>query len=182
MASPSRLPGVNLRRATAGDAEALTVLASDEAVFAGVLQMPYSSAAARRKRLEAEADEALSLHLVASAEDQLIASAGIHHLGWTPRRRHVGGRGMMVTAGWQGKGVGSLLMQSLLDWADNWAGLLRIELTVYTDNAPAIHLYEKFGFECEGVHRAYALRGGRYVDALAMARLHPSPPRLPAAG
>ena len=57
---------------------------------------------------------------------------------------------------------------------------LRIELIVFTDNAAAIALYRKFGFELEGTHRAYALRDGRYVDALAMARLHPNPPRIDA--
>jgi putative acetyltransferase len=55
-------------------------------------------------------------------------------------------------------------------------GVLRIELTVYDDNARAIALYRKFGFEIEGRHRGYALRDGRYVDALTMARLHPAPP------
>ena len=44
---------------------------------------------------------------------------------------------------------------------------------VYADNERAIALYRKFGFEAEGTHRAYALRDGRYVDALAMARLRP---------
>jgi putative acetyltransferase len=55
--------------------------------------------------------------------------------------------------------------------------LLCIELHVYTDNAAAIALYRKFGFEHEGTHRAYALRDGRCRHA-AMARLHPDPPRI----
>jgi predicted N-acetyltransferase YhbS len=50
----------------------------------------------------------------------------------------------------QRRGVGSALMRAGLDLADNWLGLRRVELTVYTDNAPAIHLYEKFGFVGEG--------------------------------
>jgi putative acetyltransferase len=69
----------------------------------------------------------------------------------------------------------------LLDWADNWAGLLRIELGVYADNERAIRMYRRFGFELEGTQRAFALRDGVYVDSLMMARLHPRPPQLPGA-
>jgi len=77
---------------------------------------------------------------------------------------------------------GTALMQALCDCADRWMGVLRIERTVYVDNAAAIALYRKFGFETEGRHRGYALRDGRYVDALALARLHPSPPAATASG
>jgi len=49
--------------------------------------------------------------------------------------------------------------------------LKRLELTVYTDNAPAIALYEAMGFEREGLLRRYAFRGGTLIDALTMARL-----------
>ena len=69
-------------------------------------------------------------------------------------------------------------MAAMCDYADHWAGVLRLELTVYTDNEAAIALYRKFGFEIEGTHRAYAMRDGAYADVLAMARLHPHPPRL----
>jgi putative acetyltransferase len=171
--------GVTLRRAAAQDAESLATLMSDEAVYAGVLQMPYPSVERWRKRLDPQADDDDSLHLLAVADGGVIASAGIQKLGWTPRRRHAGWLGMTVSADWQGRGIGSLLMKALLDWADSWAGLLRIELTVYTDNTRAIALYERFGFVHEGTHRAYALRAGCYVDAHAMARLHPHPPQLP---
>jgi putative acetyltransferase len=62
-------------------------------------------------------------------------------------------------------------MAAMIDLADNWLGIHRIELSVYTDNAPAVHLYEKFGFAIEGTARQFALRGGEYVDAYYMARL-----------
>ena len=85
---------------------------------------------------------------------------------------------MAVARAAQGQGVGAALMQALCDYADRWAQVLRIELTVFADNAGAIALYRKFGFEVEGTHRGYALRDGVYVDALAMARLHPKPPAI----
>ncbi len=64
-------------------------------------------------------------------------------------------------------------MQALVDLADGWTPFTRLELTVYADNARAIALYRAFGFEDEGLLRGYALRNGRYVDALAMARIRP---------
>ena len=101
------------------DAEALAALMSDEAVYAGVLQMPYPTADLWRKRLEPQVTDDSSLHLVAVAGGRVIASAGIHLQSWTPRRRHAGVLGMTVAADWQGKGIGSLLMHGLLDWADD---------------------------------------------------------------
>lgn len=83
--------------------------------------------------------------------------------------------GMAVRDDWQGKGVGSALMQAATELADRWLNLTRLELAVYTDNAPAIHLYEKFGFVREGTLRQYAFRDGVFVDAYAMARLRPEP-------
>jgi putative acetyltransferase len=78
---------------------------------------------------------------------------------------------MAVHDDWQGKGVGAALMEAALDLADNWLNLTRIELSVYTDNAAAVALYEKFGFEIEGTHRRFAFRNGEYVDAYSMARI-----------
>jgi putative acetyltransferase len=71
----------------------------------------------------------------------------------------------------QGMGVGTALMEAALDLADNWLGLTRLELEVYTDNQAGIALYRKFGFEVEGTLRRFAFRGGEYVDAYSMARL-----------
>ncbi|HHN9732073.1 TPA: hypothetical protein ACP7RT_003282, partial [Escherichia coli] len=44
-------------------------------------------------------------------------------------------------------------------------------LTVFVDNAPAIKVYKKYGFEIEGTGKKYALRNGEYVDAYYMARV-----------
>jgi putative acetyltransferase len=171
--------GIEYRRAEPRDAEALAQFMADPAVFAGLLQLPYPGVEAWRKRLESRAHEQDQLHLLALAEGIVVGSAGLQSLAWTPRRRHVAGLGISVAAAWQGKGVGDELMRRLLEWADSWAGYLRIELTVYVDNARAIALYRKHGFVEEGVNRAHALRDGVYVDSLMMARLHPRPPQLP---
>ena len=61
-------------------------------------------------------------------------------------------------------------MAAIVDLADNWLNLKRLELGVYADKARASALYERFGFEREGIGRAYGWRAGAWADSLAMAR------------
>jgi putative acetyltransferase len=173
------LTGPEYRRASPNDAAELLRLMSDPEVFAGLLQMPYPSVEAWRKNLEQQVEQHDGLHLLAIDNGEVIASGGIHSVGSRMRRRHVAGLGICIARERQGQGIGSEMMKRLLDWADNWAGYLRIELTVYADNQRAIALYRRFGFEMEGTHRAHALRNGVYVDTHAMARFHPNPPQVP---
>jgi L-phenylalanine/L-methionine N-acetyltransferase len=109
--------------------------------------------------------------IVAVLEGRIVGSADIFQ--YKGRRRHVGDLGMSVHDDFQRRGIGSALMAALIDVADNWLDLKRLELTVYVDNAPAIQLYQKFGFEVEGTRRCDAFRAGQYVDSFAMARLRP---------
>lgn len=153
---------------------------------AGTLQLPYMSDEHWRKLLESPRPDGVVL--VAEVRDsahadgrfEIVANAALHPTAPSLRRRHAAMLGIAVRDDWQGRGIGTALMRALIDRADNWMNVLRIELTVFTDNEAARALYERFGFVVEGVHRAYALRAGAYVDVYAMARLHPCPPTLPA--
>lgn len=176
---PRRAPPLQIRRATPDDAPGVARLMADPAVFGGLMQLPYPSEAQWRQRLDGADNGGAELSLVACRGDELIGSAGLHPAGTHVRRRHVAMIGIAVLPSVQGQGVGSALMQALCDYADGWAQVLRLELGVYTDNHRAIALYERFGFQIEGTHRAYALRDGVYIDCHTMARLNPSPPVLP---
>ena len=165
---------IQLRRARPDDAPAFARFMADETVFGGLLQLPYPDEAAWRQRLAPNTDPLYpGLHLVALLDDELVGSAGLHVAMPVLRRRHAMVLGIGVAVPAHGQGVGSALLAALLDYADRWAGVLRVELTVWADNARAIRLYERFGFAHEGRHRAWGLRDGRYEDALCMARLHP---------
>jgi len=168
-----------VRRARPDDAAAIARMMDDPAVYAGLMQMPFASVETHRARLaEALTPGKLDLSLVAERGGEVVGSAGLHPVGPAVRRRHAMVLGISVVPEAQRQGVGAALMQAMCDYADRWMGVLRIELTVYDDNAPAIALYRRFGFQVEGCHRGYALRDGRYVDALAMARIHPQPPTI----
>jgi putative acetyltransferase len=174
---------VEYRRIQPDDAEGIARLFSEPEVLAGTLQLPMPNLELWRKRLQESCLDATMCQIVALVDGALtdgalVGVAGLRPVTQSLRTRHVMSLWMAVSRPSWGKGVGSELMRRLLDWADNWAGILRVELGVFVDNERAIRLYEKFGFMREGVQRAWALRDGQYVDSMMMARLHPYPPQL----
>lgn len=108
--------------------------------------------------------------------ERLVGVAGLIVVP-RPRMRHVASLWLEVHQDFHGQGVGSALMTKLLDLADRWLGLVRVELHVNVDNPRAVRLYERFGFEKEGRLRANFVRDGAFVDSFVMARLRP-PPRF----
>jgi len=156
-----------VRHVETTDAQALHQLYSQPAVYRDTLQLPLPSKELWQQRI---ADLKPGMHnLVACLDGQLVGQLTVE-LNQRVRRRHVATFGIGVDSRSQGKGVGSSLMKAMIDICDNWAAIERIELTVFTDNQPAIALYRKFGFEIEGTSRRYAMRDGVLVDAYHMAR------------
>ena len=85
-----------------------------------------------------------------------------------PASRHVADLGLMVAAEHRRRGIGRRLLEQAVDWA-RAAGVRKLELHVFPHNAPAIALYESFGFAREGYRRGHYLRDGRSLDAVLMA-------------
>lgn len=163
---------ITIRSAEPGDLAAIHRIFLDPRVVANTLQVPWPSLEFWRKRLEPQSDARI---LVAVVDEEVIGMCGLH-TNANPRRAHAAMVGMAVRGDWHGRGVGSALLTETLSLADNWLHLLRLELTVFTDNEAAIKLYRKFGFVIEGTHVGEALRDGRFVDGYTMARIHPHPP------
>jgi L-phenylalanine/L-methionine N-acetyltransferase len=157
-----------IRRCEPEDYKAVHLMYSSPRAMAETLGVPYSSEDAWREELARERDDNFSL--VACVQSEVVGHLALS-VHMNPRTRHSGHLGIAVRDDWQGKGVGTQSVEACVDLADNWLGLTRLDLRVYTDNAPAIELYEKFGFKVEGTHRRFALRNGEYVDAYVMARL-----------
>jgi putative acetyltransferase len=152
---------------------AITEIMNQPRAYWGTLQWPHHSVALREKRF-AELDRN-NHQLVAEIDGKVVGNIGLHR-EIPHRRNHAASIGMAVHDDFAGRGVGSALMGAVVDLAERWWGVRRLELSVYADNARAIALYERFGFEREGLFKAYAWRDGEFVDSLAMARLSPSFP------
>jgi L-phenylalanine/L-methionine N-acetyltransferase len=162
-----QVAGLVIRALEVEDAEALAELQRMPGFRHGTLRPPHPTTASVRKHLEQIGPD--NLQLGAFLEERLVGNGGLHR--FAGRRRHAAGLGMGVADDMSGRGIGSAVIKALLDAADNWLDIRRIELSVFVDNERAIRLYERHGFEREGLLSAYAIRDGAYVDAVAMARL-----------
>jgi RimJ/RimL family protein N-acetyltransferase len=80
--------------------------------------------------------------------------------------------GMWILPGARGKGGGRMLLEAAIDGRP--AEVHKIELEVWPHNEAAIALYERFGFEREGLRRDhYRRRDGKLHSSVIMARLFP---------
>jgi ribosomal protein S18 acetylase RimI-like enzyme len=114
--------------------------------------------------------ESAAIRLVALSEEEGQARV----VGWcdiSPMERegftHRGTLGMGVHKDFRGRGIGTRLIDEAISKAKG-KGLERIELEVFASNAPAIKLYERVGFEVEGVKKKARRLGDVYDDMIQM--------------
>lgn len=123
----------------------------------------------RIEHLQRDLMEAGTPVFYAIADKQVIGWCSIYpetHICHAHRSRLVTG----LLPAFRGLGLGSKLLQTALSKAAQ-NGVEKVELYVYTDNLPAIHLYTKMGFAQEGLVRQYRKYQGEYKDALLMGKL-----------
>lgn len=169
---PDQIPDLEIRPVRAEDAEGVYQLRRLPSVIAGTLAIPSVRIDETRRRIAESGPNDHSF--VAVVGDQIVGLAGLH-VG-TGKLRHTGSIGMMVHDRFQGRGIGRRLLETLLDLADTYLGLVRVELEVMADNTRAIRLYERTGFEHEGRKRKAVWRHGEHQDLLLMARLRQAAP------
>ncbi|PFH11118.1 putative acetyltransferase [Collimonas sp. PA-H2] len=121
---------------------------------------------------------AVGCYLVAEKDGVIVGHAVLEPVAPRVSLAHVFTLGSMVVhSGSDGQGVGSALMQALLQWAQQRPHIERIELRVREQNTAARRLYEKFGFVLEGrFEKRIKLADGSYLTDLMMAWFAPAPP------
>lgn len=165
------MSGIVIRHAEPGDTEAVHRLFTQPEVYYNTLQVPHPSRAMWQERMNQKSPG--QYHLVAIVDDQVAGHLMIA-AETRPRRSHVASFGLCVDAARHNQGIATALLREMIAMCDNWLRIERIELTVFVDNAPAIALYQKLGFDIEGTGKRYGLRDGDYIDAYFMAPLRPS--------
>ncbi len=159
--------GLSVRAMEEADIDGLVPLVNQPNFRRFTLRLPFTNRATIAAWLPGEDQN--RFQLVAELDGGVVGTASL--VRGRGRRAHAGGIGMGVHDAFQGQGIGGALIAGLIDLADDWLGLRRLELEVDVDNEAGIALYRRFGFETEGRHVDHGFREGAYHDAFAMARL-----------
>lgn len=155
------------------DAKGINALRRMPGVFENILGIPSEQLKRNEeflKNMDNNQHQLVAITVTPEGEELLIGTAGLVVYA-NPRMRHSGSIGIMIHKDYQNAGIGYALMKALIDIADNWLMLVRIDLSVFEDNERAIHLYEKCGFKKEGLKRLAAIRNGKYVNEYMMSRI-----------
>jgi RimJ/RimL family protein N-acetyltransferase len=159
-----------IREAEPGDAAELVALA--RAVTAEpedwlLTSSEWRSTAAERRYLRAVRRSPHAAVFVAEAHAGLVGRLSVAR-DVHPASRHVADLGLMVAESHRRQGIGRALLQRTVDWA-RANSVNKLELHVFAHNAPALALYESFGFVQEGYRRRHYRRDDEYLDAILMA-------------
>ena len=111
-----------------------------------------------------------ALEIAAWLDGRMIACGGISRTASYPRKRHRAQLGIAVLREYWGLGIGSAILRALIDAAPSM-GYGQIELSVVAENARAIALYRRMGFQETGrIPDAFRFEDGHYSDELWMVR------------
>ncbi len=157
-----------IRPTQISDAAALCDIYSQPGAQRETLQLPKPSLAMWTKRLENMPEGVYSF--VAEVDGRVVGNIGFEH-SQRPRTAHCGSFGIGVHDDFHGMGIGSRLIETVIDLADNWLQVKRIQIEVNSDNEKAIACYKKFGFEIEGEAKYGSYRDGMYINTYYMARI-----------
>lgn len=104
---------------------------------------------------------------VVKVHEKIVANA--HIQGHTkPRTKHKASIGISVLKDYWHQGIGSMLLQQLIDYAKTMGSIKTIYLEVISENIRAINLYKKFGFEVYGLDQNSTKVGSKYYDNYLM--------------
>ena len=132
----------------------------------GAEGLPYTVAQEEAiiERINASAS---SVMFVGVVDGKIISVANLS----SPNRERIAHQGdiaISVLKAFWGMGVGSCMMNALIDFAKNTGKIEVLHLGVKSDNAGGIALYKKCGFQQIGVYPKFFKLGDVYYDEILM--------------
>lgn len=174
IAFPSR-EQVVIRSAEAADAESLCIhrtITSAETYFMSRYpeECNYDMEAMRANLTEIAKDEKCFM-VTAFLEGRVIADLGVSYVRNYLKYCHRAYMGISIQQSCCNLGLGGIMLEIAIEQCRK-NGFEQLELGTFEDNARALHLYEKHGFQRYGVQpRAFKLKDGTYRDEVIMVKM-----------
>lgn len=165
---------VTIREANEGDAQNLLELA-----MANILEQEFIITSPDEFNITVEEEKLwinnfikapTSLLLIAISDDKIVGNIVVRGNS-RKKLSHSAEIGMGIMMDYRNMGIGSLLLQEVIQWATKHELIERLTLQVFANNSRAIHLYHKLGFQEEGRQsKAIKVQGYGYIDNVLMCK------------
>lgn len=163
---------LTIRSAESEDASSLVDIMYAAAREGGYMVAEYDELTVTEEKQREEITEYGSgvgrTYLVAEVNGEVVGFCECES-GHRRRTAHTAMLSIFVKEGWRNKGVGRMLLRTLVEWAEADPLIEKLTLAVFSTNKRAINVYKKAGFKVEGkCLKDVKLADGTYVDSVMM--------------
>lgn len=163
-------PTLKIREANIKDAKGIVKLLESvgkEKLY--IVTETYVWSEEEERQLIKRIDHDKDLILIADYGGNIVGCLTLfrYYGGRSPKVQHVGEIGISIAAEFRNDGIGTKLFEYTINWARR-KNYKKLCLSVFSSNKIAMHLYEKFGFQVEGVRKEQFKVGDNYVDEVMM--------------
>ncbi len=164
-------PTITLRAPTDDDFDLLYRVAAELDTWeerSPSMPAPLTRAAYEQRLSSSSEDPATSMRFVVEADGVAVGGVSMFEIDPLARNAEVG---ITLAQDARGRGIGTLAVARLAEFAFVRCNLRRLHLQAIASNAAAIRAYEKAGFVVEGRQREHAWVRGAYEDIVRMGLL-----------
>ncbi|WP_300803712.1 GNAT family N-acetyltransferase [uncultured Acetatifactor sp.] len=166
---------VTIRSAAAEDAESLcahrTITLAETYFMSRYPEECIYDIDVMRARLTEIAESPKCFMVTAFLEGRVIADLGVSYVRSYLKYCHRAYLGVSIQQSYCNLGLGGIMLEIAIEQCRK-NGFEQLELGTFEDNARALHLYEKHGFQRYGVQpRAFKLKDGTYRDEAIMVKM-----------
>jgi L-amino acid N-acyltransferase YncA len=160
---------LDIRDAVADDAAVLAVI-YNQGIVDRIATLETEERTPEERRAWLDARDPRHPVIVAVADGQVVGFGSLNVFNPRKAYDHVADFSIYIERSWRGKGVGSRLLQALIERARQ-IGYHKLVLSAFPFNEGGVALYKKFGFRTVGIYKEQGLLDGRWVDTIIMEKL-----------
>ena len=138
----------------------------DVTKFLEMGDQPTSDRILQDTLLESKSRDNIVMSIIDIKKEKLIGTAGLYLINWSARRAQF--RILIGNTDYYGKGIGTDVTRTIVDYGFNRLNLEMIYLGVNISNEAAIKVYKNAGFSEGGLMRKFIFNNGKYYDSIHM--------------